>query len=82
VRGEHDGGPGVAQAAHDLPGILARVRVEPGRRLVEEQQPRAADQAQGQVEAPTAESTPTSTCCALRAGAVGLLVKSTPPAGY
>ena len=43
--------PDAAQVAHDLPCVPARVRVEPGGRLVEEQQIRVADQAQCQVQA-------------------------------
>jgi hypothetical protein len=36
VRGKQDGGSLAAQVADDLPCIPARVRVEPGGRLVEE----------------------------------------------
>jgi hypothetical protein len=49
VRGEHDRDARAAQAADDVPRLVARVRIEPGRRLVEKQQVRAADQAQRQV---------------------------------
>ena len=52
VRGEQDSGARGAQAAHDLPGLAAGARVEPGGRLVQEQQPGVADHPQGQVQPP------------------------------
>lgn len=51
MRGEQDRGAGVPQVAHRLPGLPARARVEPGRRLVEEEQFGVTDQAQRQVQA-------------------------------
>ncbi len=50
MRGEQDGGPGLAQPGDHLPGIPPGVRVEAGRRLVEEQQLRVADQGKGEVQ--------------------------------
>ena len=52
VRGEQDRGARRAQAADQLPGVPARARVEPGRRLVQEQQVRATDQAQREIQPP------------------------------
>ena len=52
VGGEHDRDARAAQAADDFPRLVARIRIEPGRRLVQEQQVRSANQAQGQIQAP------------------------------
>jgi hypothetical protein len=52
VRGEQDRDARAAQTADDFPRLVARARIEPGRRLVEKQQVRVADQAQCQVQAP------------------------------
>ena len=52
VRGEHDRGALRAQVAHQVPGVAAGGRVEAGGRLVQEQQFRAADQAERQVQPP------------------------------
>jgi hypothetical protein len=51
VGGEQDrGAVAGGQAAHQGPELAAGLRVEPSRRLVQEQQPRAADDADGDVE--------------------------------
>jgi hypothetical protein len=53
VRREEDGRAAiVAQAAHVLPHVRARLRIEPGGRLVEEQQAGLVDQAHRDVEPP------------------------------
>ena len=52
VGGQQDGGAALAQPAHQLPRVVAGGRVEAGRRLVQEQQLRGADQAQRQVQPP------------------------------
>ena len=44
--------PGRRQAADDVPHLVAAARVEPGRRFVQVEHPRPADQAGGQVQAP------------------------------
>jgi hypothetical protein len=48
--GQQDGRAVVHEAAHDAPHVLALGRVQAGRRLVEEDDRRAADEARGQVE--------------------------------
>ena len=50
VRGEHDGDTGVPQACDQVPHGEARLRVEPGGRLVEEDQLGPADDGQGDAE--------------------------------
>jgi hypothetical protein len=50
VGGEQDRGPGVAERPDRGPGLLPGGGVEPGGRLVEEQQPRPADDPERQVE--------------------------------
>jgi DNA-binding SARP family transcriptional activator len=50
--GQQDGDPGRGQAAHHLPHLVAAAQVEPGRRLVQVEHSRSADQAGGQVQAP------------------------------
>ena len=52
VRGEQDRLAEVAQRAHDVPGVAPRGGVEAGRRLVEEDQLRVADQRQREVQPP------------------------------
>ena len=44
VRGQHDRAARAAKAQHQLPQLAARLRIQPGRRLVEEQDVRLADQ--------------------------------------
>ena len=48
--GEEDGDAAGGEVADDLPHGLPAARVKPGRRLVQEDQPRVADQGHGQVE--------------------------------
>ena len=50
LRGEQHGGAELDHPAYGLPDLQPPARVEPGRRLVQEQQARAADQAGGDVE--------------------------------
>ena len=50
LRGEEDGDSVGDQAAHDLPHHVTTARVEAGRRLVEEDDPRIADQCHGEIE--------------------------------
>ena len=50
--GEEDGGAFGDELADDLPHVVATARVEAGGRLVEEDDPRVADQRHGEVEAP------------------------------
>ena len=52
LRAEQDRGPLGDQRADDVPDLVARARVEPGRRLVEEHQLRRDDDARGDVEPP------------------------------
>ncbi len=52
VRGQHHGRAAVAQRAHQLPGVPAPFGVQAGRRLVEEEDLGAAEQREGQVQAP------------------------------
>ena len=52
LRGQQHRRPVGDQRADDVPHVLALGRVEAGRRLVEEDHVRAADQARGQVEPP------------------------------
>ena len=50
VRGQQDVGAARGQAAHGVPDLAPADRIQAGRRLVEQQQPRPADQAGAQVE--------------------------------
>ena len=50
LRAEQDRGPLGDERADDVPDLVARARVEPGRRLVEEHQLRRDDEARGDVE--------------------------------
>ena len=52
VRGEQDRGAKAGKLPDDLPGTAPRARVEPGRRLVEEQDPGVPDDAEGEVQPP------------------------------
>src|ERR687897_190466 len=47
---EQDRRPGARQGADDVPDLVARARVKPGGRLVEEHQLRGDDEAGGDVE--------------------------------
>src|SRR2546423_8719587 len=51
VSREHDRLAEAAEGAQRLPGLAARVRIEAGRRLVEEDQLRVADEGKAEVEA-------------------------------
>ena len=51
MRGQHDGDALVAQLAHELPHGVARLRVHPRARLVEEHDLRAADDGRGEGQA-------------------------------
>ncbi len=52
LRAQQDRRPLGDQRPDDVPDVVARSRVEPGRRLVEEHQPRGHDDAGGDVKAP------------------------------
>ena len=72
VRGEQHGRPAVAEPLDEFPRLPAGDRVEAGRRFVEEQQLRGADDAEAEVEA---------TALAARQGAdprIGLLGRARP----
>ena len=47
VGDQHDGDPAVADRLDQVPGVTAGLRVEPGGQLVEDRDPRVADQRQG-----------------------------------
>ena len=49
---EHDGGAVADELAEQLPQVVAALRIEPGRRLVEEQHRRRGDEARGEIEPP------------------------------
>ncbi len=51
VRGQHDGSTAVPDIAHRLPQMTAGLGIEPGGRLVEEDDPGPVDECQGDREA-------------------------------
>ena len=50
LRGEQKRGPLADELAHDRPDLIAAARIQPRRRLVQEQHARAGQQARGEVE--------------------------------
>ena len=66
--GQQDRHAARAQLAHELPGVPAGGRIEPGRRLVQVEQRRIADQAEGKVQAALLPAGQRPDLAALQAG--------------